>query len=164
MTLTQAHLLEVLIYDPNTGLFRWKSTKSKRISIGDVAGSFTANGYIQIRFDGCIYLAHRLAVLYMTGRWPETLVDHRDRVRSNNRWSNIREASYSENAGNMATRPSNTSGYKGVFFRKESPRPFAQIMVDGRSIYLGTFDTPEDAAMAYQAAAIEYFGEFARAA
>lgn len=164
MTLTYERLREVLSYNKRSGLFRWKKTRSTRVRVGDVAGSFTADGYIQIRFDGRLYLAHRLAVFYVTGRWPKDTVDHGDRDHANNKWSNIREASYSQNSGNMAKRPNNTSGYKGVFLDKRRKRYFAQIMVNRRSIHLGSFDAPQEAAMAYEAAAIKYFGEFARAA
>ena len=159
---SEHRLREFLSYEPRTGLFRWIKTQSTRIRVGDVAGSFTANGYIQIRFDKRLYLAHRLAVFFMTGEWPEATVDHDDRA--NNRWGNLRVASYSQNSGNMAKRPSNTSGFKGVFYQKGRKRPFAQIMVDGKTIRIGSFDTPEEAAVAYEAAAIKYFGEFARAA
>ena len=161
---SEHRLREFLSYEPSTGLFRWIKTQSKRIRVGDVAGSLSSQGYVQIRFDGRLYLAHRLAVFFMTGEWPEVTVDHEDRDRANNRWLNLRDASYSQNAGNMAKRPINTSGFKGVFYQKGRKRPFAQIMVDGKSIRLGSFDTPEEAAIAYEVAAIKYFGEFARAA
>ena len=157
-------LREFLSYDPGTGVFRWIKTRSSRIMVGDVAGSYNADGYWQINFGKKLYLGHRLAVFLMTGRWPEHTVDHRDRNKSNNRWENLREASYSQNSANMVRRPNNTSGRKGVFFGRNSKRPFAQIMVNRKSIHLGTFDTVEEASAAYETAATKYFGEFARSA
>lgn len=164
MKLTHERLLEVLIYDPATGLFRWKIKTSKRTIVGNVTGQTPKEGYLRIRIDGELFTAHRLAVFYMTGAWPETLVDHRDRDRTNNRWDNIRNASYSENAANQALSPRNTSGFKGVSWNADGRRWQAHIMVNKKSIYLGLFDKPEDAAEAYMVAAVKYFGEFARAA
>lgn len=90
--LTAERLREVLEYDPAIGVFRWLIKPCGQISIGDIAGCRHGEGYVQIRVIGRIYLAHRLAWLYMTGEWPISLIDHRNLDRSDNRWSNLREA------------------------------------------------------------------------
>lgn len=165
MKLTHERLLEVLSYEPATGLFRWKIKIAKHTIVGAVTSqSPSKQGYLRIRIDGELFVAHRLAVFYMTGEWPEATVDHRDRIRTNNEWDNIRNASYSQNSANQALSPRNTSGFKGVSWNADGHRWQAHIMVNKKSIYLGLFDRAEDAAEAYIAAAIEHFGEFARAA
>jgi hypothetical protein len=161
MTITRERLLEVLDYDVETGVFRWKVKTSRKINIGQIAGTVT-HGYVQIRIDGVIYRAHRLAWLYVLGEWPASDVDHRDRCRSNNRWSNLRLATKSQNQGNTAPWPSNTSGFKGVTWNKKRKRWYAQITIRGVVNYLGSFLDINDAALAYKNAATKYFGEFAR--
>lgn len=91
-------------------------------------------------------------------------VDHRDGNGLNNRRSNIRTASDSQNLCNGAIRSDNTSGFKGVHFlagaRKKQWE--ARIHVGGKPVCLGTFETLEQAGLAYDVAAVKHFGEFAR--
>ena len=122
------------------------------------------NGYVSIRLNGKRYAGHRLAWLYMTGKWPKTPLDHINAISSDNRWENLREADGSQNQANKRLSRQNTSGFKGVSWREDGAKWVAQIRVRGRCIYLGRFNTPEQAHAAYVAAAIEHWGAFARAA
>jgi hypothetical protein len=94
---------------------------------------------------------------FLTG-WPR--VDHRDGNGLNNRRSNLRPATARQNMQNRRIQSNNTSGYKGV--GRQWNRWRATIQIDGRQVHLGTFGDPADAARAYDAAAREHFGEFAR--
>ena len=161
--LTQECLRELLHYDPNTGIFSWRVARSNRVKIGDPTGCQKQCGahlYLVISIGTRVYYAHRLAWLYMTGEWPERDVDHEDRNGLNNRWSNLREATRSQNNANRCVDSRNRFGLKGVRKSKNGKR-FTTV-VDGR--YAGTFDTPDEAHAAYVAKAAEVFGEFARAA
>lgn len=89
-------------------------------------------------------------------------IDHRDCDGLNNRRYNLRKATAQQNARNTRVRSKNISGYKGVSFRKESKRWRSYIRVDGKLIHLGTFDSKKKAALAYDHAAREHFGDFAR--
>ena len=91
-TLTAARLRELLQYDPETGVFTRLVKTSNGIKVGDVAGTADARGYILIRVDGWLHLAHRLAWLHMTCEWPKGMIDHINGVRDDNRWSNLRRA------------------------------------------------------------------------
>jgi hypothetical protein len=163
-TITQQRLHELLRYNPKTGLFTWRFRVSNRVHVGKIAGTPRANGYIAIRVDGRIYLAHRLAFLYMSGALPpsDIDVDHEDTDPSNNRWANLRFSTHSENLHNSRLNKRNTSGFKGV--RPYLARFQARIAINKQQIHLGTFDTAEEAHAAYAAAAVESFGEFARVA
>jgi len=165
MMLTREKLLENLRYDPEAGLFFWVKARARNIrKVGDVAGLPRKKGYSQIWIENRPYASHRLAFLYMTGRWPD-VVDHIDGDKTNNRWDNLRECSGSTlNNANMRRPSRNTSGIKGVSWSSSNGRWYASIMRDGRSYNLGYYDLKEDAASAYANAAKRLFGEFARAA
>jgi hypothetical protein len=105
--------------------------------------------------------AHRVAWLFIHGEWPDHEVDHMDRNRSNNAAGNLRKASRSENGGNKTIHRNNTSGKKGVSWHKRLGKWAAYIRVDDQLKHLGYFEDIDDAAAAYRAAAVEFFGEFA---
>src|SRR6186713_1949490 len=114
--LTQEELKQILSYSPETGEFSWLITNSNRAIAGSVAGSLFPTGYTAIQIRGARHLAHRLAWLYMTGKWPRFQVDHKDRCRSNNRWDNLRQATNTQNAHNSTVKASSKIGLKGVAF------------------------------------------------
>lgn len=156
--LTQKMLKDRLSYNWETGEFHWKSRHCNAIHTGDLAG-MTQLGYRVIRLYGVRYPAHRLAWLYMTGRWPLVLIDHKDRDRLNNRWVNLREATHQQNQQNRGASKRNKFGIKGVYKYRTGYR--AHIRAEGKMKSLGTFKTPEEAGRAYQKAAQLYHGEFA---
>lgn len=152
--LTSERLQEKLSYNPLTGIFsRIEPGKSK-------VGTSHPNGYLQIRVDGKRYLAHRLAWLYMFGDWPSSELDHANGDRLDNRIENLRLATRSQNNGNR--RSNARSGFKGVVLTKHGYR--AGISLNEKFIYLGMYQTPEEAHAAYCEAARVAFGEFHRAA
>lgn len=155
--ITQEFLRSVLSYNRETGVFVWVASGSGR-RVGGVAGTLNPNGYLRITISGKQYYAHRLAWLYVTGKWPDNQIDHRDTVRSNNCWSNLRESTGSENKRNCGKRSDNQSGFKGVSPTVEGWA--ASCKIKGKSIHLGTFASPELASAAYQEFAKEHHGEF----
>lgn len=145
--LTQERLKEVLHYDPDTGVFTWLIDRgsAKR---GNRAGTCGIRGYIQLTIDGVQYKAHRLVWLYMTGQLPKHQVDHIDRRKWNNAFKNLRDVTPSTNKQNQADPcANNKSGFLGV--RKKYRKWIAQIWLDGKSIHIGQFQTPELAYEAY---------------
>lgn len=162
-TLTAERLREVLDYDPETGVFRWKVWRGNGARCGGVAGGRNKGGYWAIELDRRSYLAHRLAWLYVHGEWPACVMDHSDLDKVNNRIANLREATRAQNKANSLTQNNNKLGVKGVY-RIPSGRFRASIRVNYQLINLGTFATQEAAAAAYEEAARKHFGIFARAA
>lgn len=161
MKVMHKRLLEVLAYEPITGVFRWRVKIAKNTLVGSIAGTMNDIGYRQIRIDGTIYCEHQLAWFYMTERWAERL-DHKNRIRSDNRLENLREATHSQNLHNTKAPKNNTSGMKGVSKSKRKRNPFcARICVNERHINLGNFPTKEEAYQAYVQASQKYLGEFA---
>ena len=145
---TAAQLRTLLHYDPETGVFT-------RLRTGKVmAGCLNSKGYLQIGIgNGTTYYAHRLAFLYMTGAWPPEQVDHKNRIKTDNRWNNLRLATNSENGKNKANNGNayvnNKSGFRGVSSHRSGKY---RARLRGRN--LGRlYDTAEEAAAAYREAA-----------
>jgi len=159
-TLTVERLKELLTYDPETGKFRWRVNRGRTAKAGDIAGNPAGGNYIQIKIDGRSLQAGRLAFLYMTGKYPEHEVDHKNLDRQDDRWANLREATPQQNCRNRSTRRDNLLGVKGVKACKNKYR--AMIQINGKRKHLGYFATIADAAIAYATAANNHFGEFAR--
>jgi hypothetical protein len=146
--------IELLQYDPSTGILTWRKDRAPSIKAGDRAGSINSHGYDQIIINGRAHLGHRLAWFLTHGRWPAAMIDHIDGDRWNNRLSNLREATSAQNQANRGARKDNKSGRRGVRFQKHSGKWAAQIQI-------GSFDTMEEASAAYLRMAGICYGEFA---
>jgi HNH endonuclease len=161
--MTAERLRELLHYDPETGVFTWRKSASNRVAVGMVAGTLSKRGYVCIAVDGKTYKAHRLAFLWMTGCFPKRLVDHEDRNTSNNRWKNLRDATYSQNISNAKVYRTNTTGVKGVErWRGSGGNWRACIRINGKRKHLGFFHDFDLAVEFRQLVAEMVFGEFAR--
>lgn len=150
--LTQDFLKQILDYDPETGIFVWKRANKVR-KVGDVAGGKMPGGYARVKIGQRHYLAHRLAWLWVYGKWPEHDIDHIDHNPSNNRIQNLRDVSRRANAQNQIHAQSDgSSGFLGVSYRKDRNKYKASIVVDGKQKCLGHFKVAQDAYAAYVAA------------
>lgn len=162
-------LHELLRYDHFTGEFTWKVDPSRGKSRrGNIAGTTNRAGYVRIGISGYGQLAaHRLAWAYVHGAIGDDVeVDHIDGNPSNNAIANLRLASSSEQKRNRRVQSNNRSGLKGAFYHacRKGKKWRSQIKVGERLIFLGYYNTAEEAHAAYAKAAEEHFGEFARAA
>jgi len=157
--ITQSRLHDVLNYDPLTGVFMWVSL-GKGIRKNKIAGCVhkNPNGYrhIFIRIDRKLYKAHRLAWLYMTGKWPTDEIDHEDHDGTNNKWLNLREATHMQNQQNMSKPSDNTSGTVGVCWHKVYGKWIARINVNRKQIFLGCFIDINKAVIARKEAEAKY--------
>lgn len=145
--ITQERLREVLSYDPATGVFTRRISRRKD-RIGVPAGAPNGFGHIQIRVDGTLYLAHRLAFLYIYGSWPSTNIDHINGVPDDNRITNLRLATPKENQENVKRRIDNSSGVRGVNWSKRQSKWVARVQHFKQRISLGCFDSIFEAACA----------------
>jgi len=153
--LTQSRLRELLHYDPETGIFTWRVKRTGSAKINSEAGTPDSHGHIQIKIDGKLYLAHRLAWLYMHGYFPSRHLDHINRIRNDNKFVNLRAVTSKQNNENTGIRKDNSSGYKGVSWSNSKGKWIAQISHHKKNIHIGVFNDPKEAHMAYIAKAKE---------
>jgi hypothetical protein len=152
--MTAIELQKTLAYNPDTGVFTWAIKTGKKSVIGAVAGSTGDKDYTRIRIYRKLYLAHRLAWLYTYGQFPIGEIDHINQVKSDNRISNLRDVSSSQNKQNRTTYVG-ASGYRGVAWLAANKKWRACIGHNYKNIYIGLFDTAEEASAAYIAKARE---------
>jgi hypothetical protein len=130
---------------------------------GAIAGWVTtcnSRQYKKMSLNRKTVYVHHAIFLYHHGYLPK-YIDHIDNNPLNNKIENLRPSTQSQNLGNSRIRRNNTSGYKGVTFRKDTGKWQAAVMINAKHISLGSHVTKEEAYEAYIAGSKKYFGEFA---
>lgn len=139
-TVSLERLREVLDYDPETGRFVWRISLNARGPAGSVAGTSLPDGYLRIQIDRVPMKAHRLAWLWVHGEMPLCEVDHINRIKSDNRITNLRLATSKQNKENQSLRVTNTSGHKGVHWDKSREKWMAFVVHHRKFKNLGRYD------------------------
>lgn len=136
---------ECLEYNPDTGEFFWKISKKGSSGKGSNPGTLTKKGYVDVCIDGRKYGLHRIAFVLMDKELPEN-VDHKNGIKSDNRWCNLRPASVRENSFNYKGTGS-LSKYKNVYFDPRGKKKWFVRVTDlsGKKISCGYFFTAEEA-------------------
>lgn len=149
-SLTQDRLRELLRYDPATGIFEWWASGKGR-KMGKPAGCTSKVGYTVIRVDGELFQAHRLAWFYVRGWWPPEDIDHKNGVRVDNSFENLRDATRGQNLQNSTkAHPNNKhSGVLGVTWHGQTGKWWARVALNGKQHSAGLHDTIEEAQQAY---------------
>jgi len=150
--LTQEQLVNLVSYDPSSGVFKYRYRKDSRGRVlkrsGEVVGSLAQQGYLVVRINYKLYYLHRLVWLYMYGCMPTGCIDHINHDKADNRLRNLRDVSNRENLLNLRLSKSNTSGHHGVCLHKQSGKWLARIKVYGKNLSLGLFSDIGEAAKA----------------
>jgi hypothetical protein len=170
---------EIFDYDAQRGFLVWRARSAEDFygkhphrtcaswnnkNAGKPAGWVDKFGYVWVRIGVDKVLAHRVVWAFVYGEWPCGALDHKNCIKSDNRAENLRIASPAQNAANRRRQSNNTSGVKGVFWNPRSSKWMVRIKKDGVLMHIGVFDSLDDAALAYEQAAIKVHGEFARVA
>ena len=148
-------------YEPDTGHIYWAEPGKGKIK-KKPAGTVMSTGYIGVLIEGKRYLAHRIAWALHHGAWPDDQIDHINGDKTDNRISNLREATNAQNGKNYGFNRANTSGVKGVSWCKDTGKWRAVIRYEGASKSLGRYDTVEQAALVRKKAEDKYFGAWGR--
>lgn len=153
---SQKMLKERIIYDPETGVVKWKAQKDT-CNIGNPVLGEDAHGYKIINIDYKVYKLHSMIWLYMTGETPN-IVDHLDYNRRNNIFKNLKNGTYQDNSKNLSKSVSNTSGVTGINIKqsKYGEKYLASITVNNKRIHLGCFDLIDDAISSRKDAEVKY--------
>ena len=155
--LTQSRLKKVLYYDANTGDFIRLVSTNNSVKVGDIAGSKDVScGYIKIAVDGKRYLAHRLAWLYEYGEFPDTGLDHINRIRYDNRISNLRLADKVVNGRNCKLNCKNKTGISGVSFHSRDKKYYVTIGLNMKIKHLTVTKDFFEACCARKSAEVKY--------
>lgn len=158
--LTQEYLKSRLKYNQSNGIFSWINDQSNRKTKG-IAGGLDSLGYRRIKIDGKLYLAHRLAFLYVNGFFPSDCADHVNGERDDNSWENLRACTLAQNQRNRKIAKNNTSGFKGVSWMKDRDKWRGDIKKFGKNVHVGIFKSLEEAKKAVIKKREELHGEFA---
>jgi hypothetical protein len=154
--ISQEELKDELVFNKTIGQFYRISTDFKE------TGSKRGDGYISVSCKGRLYYAHKLAWLYCYGEYPLSDVDHINGNRADNRISNLRLATRSQNVLNSDMKSNNKSGYKGVSWDKAKRRWRVCCSVSGKNVHVGYFRDLVKASQAYNEFAKKNHGEFYR--
>lgn len=167
-------LRQLLRYEPTTGSLYWRSRPAEMFSSEAAARQWNARhsgalaftctnsgGYRIGSILGEIYKAHRIIWAITTGKWPDHFIDHINHDRSDNRISNLREATRAQNNQNIISRPGSASSYLGVIRDQSGTKWIARICGGEKQRQLGVFECEIEAARAYDQAALLHYGEFA---
>lgn len=139
-SVSHERLLELLSYNPETGLFTWRESRTNGIRENSLAGSKHNSGYITISVDGVPYQAHRLAWFYIYAEWPIGELDHINRERADNRVSNLRNISKAGNQYNIGLPKHNRSGCLNVFWNAPTGKWKVHMKVLGKNYFGGSFE------------------------
>ena len=156
--LTPEQIREWFHYEPDTGSL-YRIVAGKRL----LCTKMDTKGYVAVYIGNRRFTAHRVAWAFMTGKWPRKGLDHIDGNRANNCWSNLREATPSQNMCNSATKRKVHNLPRGVMLvtNQKTPSFLARIQSNRRNINLGVYPTPEEASEVYQLASEMLHGSFA---
>jgi hypothetical protein len=151
--ITQQELKLKLSYNKDNGTFL-------NIKKSNIVGSNSKQGYLIAKVNGKNYYLHRLAWLYIYGYFPKNCIDHINGNKSDNRLSNLREATLSQNNCNQNISSKNTSGIKGVCWDKNNNKWKVSLAINGKSKHIGLYKDLEIAKKAMIESRLKYHGEF----
>ena len=158
--LTHEYANQLFSYNPETGVLTRKVKTCSRNKVGDVVGTLSVKGYLVVRVGSKVYQTHRVIWLMVRSVFPDVDIDHKNQIKTDNSWDNLRPATRPQNVQNTGIRSDNTSGIRGVSWHRRDKKWFAYGSTPTGKAHLGSFATKEEAALARQEFARKEYGEF----
>ncbi|MEZ9705449.1 HNH endonuclease [Vibrio breoganii] len=163
---THEELLELLHYDPDSGLFFNKVARGSRAPVGAQTGSYKSvsdkrnyiSKYHYLRINKKEYMGHKLAYWYVTGVFPtqKEVIWHVNMDTTDNRFENLRLIKRFEiEKMKQAGRRPNSSGYRGVSWSNKHGKWLSQLTSEGKHHFLGYHEDLQDAVKARKQAELD---------
>lgn len=145
---TQKEVIDLFDFDVTSGIFTRKTSVAKNTKAGDTVGWLNGCGYLNVRINRKVYKVHQIVWLYVTGNWPNGVIDHINRIKTDNRFENLRDTTITVNNLNRDVRKDSKTGIPNVTWRERDKCFYASCRRNGKLNYIGKFQTVEDASFA----------------
>jgi hypothetical protein len=132
-------------YDAESGMLLWRNSNGRNVKPWQEAKALNGHGYYTVKINGTSYSVHRLIWLYVYGSFPNKYIDHKNRVRSDNRLCNLRDVNSTDNAQNISLPSHNKSGHIGVSWIKSHNCWTVFVKVNKKNNWLGYYKNLDDA-------------------
>ena len=144
-------------YDAKSGMLLWRNGNGRNVKPWQEAKSLNNCGYYAVKIQGKDYRVHRIIWLYVNGKFPDRYIDHKNRIRNDNRLCNLRDVNTTDNAQNISLPSHNKSGYIGVSWIKSHNSWTVYVKVDKKNKWLGYYKNLDDAIAARKAGEKQYY-------
>ena len=155
--LDQQRVKELFYYDAESGMLLWRYGNKRNVKPWQEAKAPNGHGYYTAKIDGKSYRVHRLIWLYVYGSFPQQEIDHKNKIRNDNRLCNLRDVSRSDNCQNLSLPSHNKSGHMGISWVKQRSLWTVYIKVNKKNKWLGCYKDLDDAVAARKAGEKEYY-------
>ena len=155
--INQETVRKLFHYDAESGMLLWRNGNGRNVKPWQEAKAKNANGYYTAKINGKSYLTHRLAWLYVYGEFPKEDIDHKNRIRNDNRLCNLRAVSRTDNCQNISLPSHNKSGHIGVSWFKSHNCWTVYVKVNKKNKWLGYYKNLDDAIAARKEGEKQYY-------
>ena len=153
----QETVKKLFYYDAESGMLLWRYGNKRNVKPWQEAKALNGNGYVCVKIQGKDYPAHRIIWLYVHGAFPKEFIDHKNRIRNDNRLCNLRDVSRSDNNQNISLPSHNKSGHMGVSWIKNRNCWTVTVAVNKKNKWLGYYKNLDDAIVARKEGEKQYY-------
>ena len=153
----QNEVKKLFHYDAESGMLLWRKGNNRNVKPWQEAKASNGHGYYSVKIDGKSYRVHRLIWLYVYGSFPKEDIDHKNRVRNDNRLCNLRSVNRTDNCQNISLPSHNKSGHIGVSWFTAQKKWTVYVKVNKKNKWLGYYKNLDDAIAARKAGEAKFY-------
>jgi hypothetical protein len=153
----QETVKKLFYYDADSGMLLWRNASSRNVKPWQEAKAPNGHGYYSVKINNKSYLVHRVIWLYVYGNFPQSDIDHKNRIRNDNRLCNLRAVTRTDNCQNISLPSHNKSGHLGVSWFKSHNCWTVYVKVDKKNKWLGYYKNLDAAIAARKAGEAKYY-------